>query len=145
MQILSALTAAWIWQNWSAFEKPTRIVAGFFVVFAVVVQVLSLLFWNVLEEIQLGPRSEPWGVLVQRGINVAAKITGNWQAWGLDLPGVSERLQTWNFAPFLSEKYLPPRVSLLFFAGWVLLLAALVGLNYFIWKWYLLSGDKSRG
>ena len=116
MQILSALTAAWIWQNWSAFGKPTQIVAGFFVVFAVVAQALSLLFWYNLEEIQLAARPEPWGVLVQRGINVAAKISGNWQAWGLDLPGVSERLQTWNFPPFLSQKYLPPKVSLLFFA-----------------------------
>ena len=145
MQILSALTAAWIWQNWPAFAKPTRIVAGVFGVFAVVIQALSLLFWHNLEEIQLGARPEPWGVLVQRGINVAAKITGNWQAWGLDLPGVSERLQAWNFAPFLSQKYLSPMVSFLFFTGWGVLLAGLVGLNYFIWKRYLLSEDKSRG
>ena len=145
MQILSALTAAWIWQNWSAFGKPTQIVAGFFVVFAVVAQALSLLFWYNLEEIQLAARPEPWGVLVQRGINVAAKISGNWQAWGLDLPGVSERLQTWNFAPFLSQKYLPPIFSFLFFTGWGVLLVALAGLNYFIWKRYLMGEDKSRG
>lgn len=145
MQILSALTAAWIWQNWSAFGKPTRILAGFFISFAVVVQVLSILFWHNLEEVQLAARPEPWGVLVQRGINVIAKLTGNWQAWGLDLPGVSERLQNWNFAPFLSQKYLPAKVASLFFVGWGLLLAALVGLNYFIWKRYLLSEDKSRG
>ena len=145
MQILSALTAAWIWQNWSAFGKPTRILTSFFVAFALLAQTLSPLFWHNLEEIQLAARPEPWGVLVQRGINVTAKISGNWQAWGLDLPGVSERLQTWNFAPFLSQKYLPPRVSLLFFAGWGLLLAALVGLNYFTWKRYLLGEDKNRG
>ena len=145
MQILSAVTAAWIWQNWPAFGKPTRIVAGFFVVFAVVAQALSLLFWYNLEEIQLAARPEPWGVLVQRGINVAAKISGNWQAWGLDLPGVSERLQTWNFAPFLSQKYLPPIFSFLFFTGWGVLLVALAGLNYFIWKRYLMGEDKSRG
>jgi len=145
MQILSALTAAWIWQNWSAFGKPTRILACFFVAFALLVQTLSLLFWHNLEEIQLAARPEPWGVLVQRGINVAAKITGNWQAWGLDLPGVSERLQTWNLAPFLSQKYLPPKVSLVFFVGWWMLVAVLVGLNYFIWKRYLLGGNKIRG
>ena len=145
MQILSALTAAWIWQNWYAFGKPTRILTGFFVGFALLVQTLSLLFWHNLEEIQLAARPEPWGVLLQRGINVAAKITVNWQAWGLDLPGVSNRLQTWNFAPFLSQKYLPPIVFFLFFAGWGLLLTALAGLNYFIWKRYLLSEDKSRG
>jgi hypothetical protein len=145
MQILSALTAAWIWQNWCILKKRMQLLAVGIVFFAVMTQLLSLLFWHNLEEIQLAARPEPWGVLVQRGINVTAKFSGNWQAWGLDLPGVSERLQTWNFAPFLSEKYLPPRVSLLFFAGWVLLLAALVGLNYFIWKWYLLSEDKSRG
>ena len=145
MQILSAVTAAWIWQNWPAFGKPTRIVAGFFVAFAVVAQALSLLFWYNLEEIQLAAQPEPWGVLVQRGINVAAKIRGNWQAWGLDLPGVSERLQTWNFAPFLSQKYLPPIFSFLFFTGWGVLLVALAGLNYFIWKRYLMGEDKSRG
>ena len=145
MQILSAVTAAWIWQNWPAFGKPTRIVAGFFVAFAVVAQALSLLFWYNLEEIQLAAQPEPWGVLVQRGINVAAKISGNWQAWGLDLPGVSERLQTWNFAPFLSQKYLPPIFSFLFFTGWGVLLVALAGLNYFIWKRYLMGEDKSRG
>jgi hypothetical protein len=84
-------------------------------------------------------------VLVQRGINLTAKITGNWQAWVLDLPGVSERLQTWNFAPFLYQKYHPTKLSPLFFAIWWLMWAFLVGLNYFIWKRYLLGEDKSRG
>ncbi len=145
MQILSALTAAWIWQNWGNLNQKVRIMTSLFFGFAISAQILSVFFWQNLEEIQLAARPEPWGVLVQRGINVAAKISGNWQAWGLDLPGVSERLQTWNFAPFLSQKYLPPRVSLLFFAGWGLLLAALVGLNYFIWKGYLLGENKNRG
>ncbi len=145
MQILSALTAAWIWQNWCTLKKRTQLLAVGIVVFAVMVQLLSLLFWHNLEEIQLGARPEPWGVLVQRGINVTAKISGNWQAWGLDLPGVSERLQTWNFAPFLSQKYLPAKASYFFFTGWGVLLVSLVGLNYFIWKKYLLVEDKSRG
>ena len=112
---------------------------------AVGIQLLSVLFWHNLEEIQFVTRPEPWGVIGQRGINVAAKLTGNFQAWGLDLPGVSERLQTWNFAPFLSEKYLPTVTSALFKAGWWLLVGLLAGLNFYILKKYLLEQDTKRG
>ena len=144
MQILSALTAAWIWQNWKKLKQQAQIITSLFFGLAIVAQILSVCFWQNLEEIQLAARPEPWGVLVQRGINVAAKITGNWQAWGLDLTGVSERLQSWNFAPFLSQKYLSPKNYFLFCVGWWMLVAVLGGLNYFIWKKYLLSEDKNR-
>ena len=113
--------------------------------FGVGVQLISVLFWHNLEEIQFVTRPQPWGVIGQRGINATAKLTGNFQAWGLYLPGVSERLQTWNFAPFLSQKYLPQAVSALFTAGWWLLVGVLAGLNFYIWKKYLLGQDTKRG
>jgi len=145
MQILSVLTAAWICQNWKKLNQQAQIITSLFFGFACSAQILSVCFWQNLEEIQLAARPEPWGVLVQRGINVTAKITGKWQAWGLDLAGVSERLQTWNLAPFLSQKYLPPKISFLFCVGWWMLVVVLGWLNYFIWKKYLLGEDKNRG
>jgi len=145
MQILSALAAAWIWQSWPDLKKEARLLLISLVSFAVGVQLISVLFWHNLEEIQFVTRPEPWGVIGQRGINATAKLTGNFQAWGLDLPGVSERLQTWNFAPFLSAKYLPPAVSALFKVGWWLLVGLLAGLNFYIWKKYLLGQDTKRG
>jgi hypothetical protein len=145
MQILSALAAALIWQSWLDLKKGARITLISVVSLTVFLQLLSILFWHNLEEIQLKVRPEAWGVIGQRGVNAAAKLTGNFQAWGLDLPRVSERLQTWNFAPFLSQKHLPPGLSSLFTAGWWLLVGALVGVNFYIWKKYLLGQDTKRG
>ena len=145
MQILSALAAAWIWQSWPDLKKGARLVLIGMISFAVSIQLLSVLFWYNLEEIQFGTRPEAWGVIGQRGINAVAKLTGNFQAWGLDLSGVSERLQSWNFAPFLSQKYLTPGVSAIFTLGWCLLVGLLLGLNLWIWKKYLLGQDGRRG
>jgi len=145
MQILSAVAAAWIWQSWPDLKKGVRLMLPFVISLAVGVQLLSVLFWYNLEEIQFGTRPEAWGVIGQRVINAVAKLTGNFHAWGLDLPGVSERLQSWNFAPFLSQKYLNPGVSTIFTAGWWLLVGLLLGLNLWIWKKYLLGQDGRRG
>lgn len=145
MQILSALAAAWTWQSWPDLKKGVRITLISVVFLTVFLQLLSILFWHNLEEIQLKVRPEAWGVIGQRGINAAAKLTGNFHAWGLDLPGVSERLQSWNFAPFLSQKYLPPSASFMLTIGWWLLVGLLAVLNFYIWKKYLLGQDTKRG
>ena len=72
MQILSALAAAWIWQSWPDLKKGARLVLIGMISFAVSIQLLSVLFWRNLEEIQFGTRPEAWGVIVQRGINSVA-------------------------------------------------------------------------
>jgi hypothetical protein len=145
IQILLALAAAWIWQNWPDLKKGVRAMLVAVISLAVGTQLLSVLFWYNLEEVQFGTRPEAWGVIGQRGINAAAKLTGNFHVWGLDLPDVSERLQSWNFVPFLSQKYLNPGVSAVFTAGWWLLAGLLAGLNLWIWKEHLLGQDGKRG
>lgn len=102
-------------------------------VYALLAQIGSLLFWSNLEQIQW----EAWGnehfLVGQRWLNCLMLMGGKFSDSGLMVPGLSDRLLRFNFMPFHVQAELGARAGFVAFGVWLVLLAGVISLVLAIW------------
>jgi hypothetical protein len=118
----------WVWKLGKAIAATS-----------VTIQISSLFFWNSLEVWQLKTLGHPTFVIGLRLVNMIAFALGTTDRWGLSNEytrvAPSYRMTTPYFFPFLVMRLgttSSGKVAILI-AGWICLLAALLGLLCLIW------------
>lgn len=101
--------------------------------YALIAQIGSLLHWSNLEQMQWGAWGGETFLVGQRWANSLALLSGVFEARGLMVPGLSERLLRPNFMPFHVRAELGSSFGVLALALWFLLLAAVFALIAAIW------------
>src|SRR5262249_55503932 len=114
----------------SPFEKALAVIM---IGLATIVQLLSVVFWYMLEEAQMSDTGSEF-FLGMRFVNLLAAILDKAQDWDLATPSVSSRYLQLNFLPFLIAKHVSPTIAhtlqLIWSAAVVLAIAAAVRLIF---------------
>lgn len=119
---------------WPRMGKTSKIACGILVIYALVAQIGSLLFWSNLEQVQWAAWGREYFLVGQRWLNAATLLGGHFHESSLMVPEISGRLLRWNFMPFHVYAELGARAGVFAFAVWGMLLAGILGLLVVIWK-----------
>jgi hypothetical protein len=133
-----------MWARLSPLEKALGVIV---IGLATIVQLLSVVFWYMLEEAQMvDTRSEFF--VGMRLVNLLATALDKVQDWHLVTPSVSSRYLQLNFLPFLMAKYVSPTVAhtlrLMWSAAVVVAMAAAARLTLLCLRFERQAGAKTQ-
>ena len=103
--LLSMLAVPMTLTRWTLLSLCERILTITVISLAISVQMLSVIFWCMLEEAQMHDIGSGF-VIGMRLVNVLGIGLGKLQNWHLVTPEVTPRYLTLNFTPFLMAKYI---------------------------------------
>jgi hypothetical protein len=119
---------------WRESGNGLKAVSLAILIYALLAQIGSLLYWSNLEQLQW----QAWGretfLVGQRWINTLALLGGTFGESGLTVPTLSERIIRLNFMPFHVCAELGGPVGAVALALWFLLLASIVAWVVAIWR-----------